>query len=124
MKIYCPHATSFDFVTGWYEPLRDLEFTSELTLPHESTDEQFASREFLESGECDLVIAEVSYPSLGLGIELGWASMQGVPVVAMYQSGTKPSGAVYAVTDRVIEYKDENDLLDKVTEIYGEFKGE
>ena len=122
--MYCPHATSFDFVSEWYEPLRDLSFTEDLVLPHESTDEQFPSREFLTSGECDLVVAEVSYPSLGLGIELGWASMEEVPIVAMYRSGSRPSGAVYAVTDRVIEYQDENDLLDKITEIYGEFKGE
>ena len=35
---------------------------------------------------CDLVVAEVSRPSLGVGYELGWAAALGKPVLCLYQS--------------------------------------
>jgi hypothetical protein len=34
---------------------------------------------------CDLVVAEVSVPSLGVGYELGWASALGKPVLCLYR---------------------------------------
>lgn len=33
---------------------------------------------------CDLMIAEVSLPATGLGIELGWAKAFKVPILCMY----------------------------------------
>ncbi len=64
----------------------------------------------------DLVFAEVSYPSTGQGIELGWADMMGKKVVYFYKSGTKPSGALKNLTDNFIEYKDGGDLVAKLSE--------
>ncbi len=115
--IYAPHATSFDFQTLWYQPLREIADQDTLVLPHEDSSAQFASRDFFASGKCTLVIAEVSYASLGLGIELGWASEKGIPIIALYQEGTKPSGAIYAVTDQVIIYLDTEDLQSIVREL-------
>jgi len=35
---------------------------------------------------CDLLVAEVTLPSLGVGYELGWACALGKPVLALYRS--------------------------------------
>lgn len=35
---------------------------------------------------CDLIVAEVTRPSLGVGYELGWACALGKPVLALYRS--------------------------------------
>jgi len=34
---------------------------------------------------CDLIVAEVTRPSLGVGYELGWACALGKPVLALYR---------------------------------------
>ncbi|MBI5064535.1 MAG: nucleoside 2-deoxyribosyltransferase [Desulfatitalea sp.] len=34
---------------------------------------------------CDLIVAEVTLPSLGVGYELGWACALGKPVLALYR---------------------------------------
>ena len=38
---------------------------------------------------CDLVVAEVSTPSLGVGYELGQATAMGKPVLCLFRSGTR-----------------------------------
>lgn len=64
----------------------------------------------------DLIFAEVSYPSTGQGIELGWADMMGKNIIYFYKSGTKPSGALSNLTKNMIEYKDQEDLISKLGE--------
>jgi hypothetical protein len=111
MNIYVAHSTSFNFKEELYAPLRASELNSSHTivLPHEESSAQFNSKEYLKT--CDAVIAEVSYPSTGEGIELGWANLYGVPIIAIYKEGTKPSGALKAVTDTLIEYADAADMI-------------
>lgn len=37
---------------------------------------------------CDLIVAEVTLPSLGVGYELGWACALGKPVLSLYRPQT------------------------------------
>jgi len=99
MKIYIPHSTSFDYKTELYAPVRSSapNFRHEIVLPHEGAINPVDTREAIRGA--DLIIAEVSYPSTGMGIELGWADMMGKPVVAIYKTGCAPSAAVGIVTD-------------------------
>lgn len=75
MKIYVAHSSGYDYQNELYSPIRNstLNTKHQITLPHENSIEQFNSKEFLK--KCNLVIADVSYPSTGLGIELGWANI-------------------------------------------------
>lgn len=111
MNIYVCHANSFDFKTELYEPLRasELNRSHTITLPHEKSGEPFHSKEYL--GHCDLVIAEVSYPSTGQGIELGWADGYGVPIICVYKQGAKPSGSLKVVSNIFLEYSDAPDMI-------------
>lgn len=67
---------------------------------------------------CKLVIAEVTNPSTGSGIELGWAISNRKPIICLAKKGAKVtslikgpanSGLVY-----LIRYENEKDALDQL----------
>lgn len=124
MRIYLSHSTSYDFTNELYLPVRTSPVLSkhEWFLPHEKTDSQFASRELFRNGGCDLVVAEVSNPSLGVGIEMGWASATGIPVVAMHKTTAKPSQSVRAVASRGFSYQSIQDMVDKLERLIKEYE--
>src|SRR5690606_32562254 len=112
MIIYVTHATSYDFRSELYEPLRSIANDRyAFIFPHE--DDTFKdSRESLAS--CNLVLAEVSSPSTGQGIELGWANVRGLPIICLYKSGVQPSRSLSVVSEMFIEYTSSDDLLQKL----------
>jgi hypothetical protein len=67
MNIYIAHSRSYDFRNELYIPIRNsiLNEKYNFVLPHENSDKLFDSKRFFEL-DCDILIAEVSYPSLGL----------------------------------------------------------
>lgn len=115
MKIYVSHARSFDYLKELYQPLIDSKLPVEFVFPHDESSEPFDSKLLLERHGCDLVFAEVSFPATGQGIELGWADAYKMPVICFYKTGTKPAGSLKVITDRIIEYSDSNDLINKLT---------
>lgn len=113
MRIYIAHASSFDFEQKLYEPLRNSPLWNEreFVLPH-ANESDTHSKDIIAS--CDLVIAEVSHPSTGEGIELGWANAAGIPVVCIHESGSKPSGALRYITSSIHEYNGSADMLNVI----------
>ncbi|MFB6216879.1 MAG: hypothetical protein ABEJ72_07940 [Candidatus Aenigmatarchaeota archaeon] len=61
--------------------------------------------------ECDLVVADVSRPSTGLGIELGWADFFQVPILLIAEEGAEPSRSLEAVGDEIRFYEDGADMV-------------
>lgn len=106
------HSREFDFNKELYQPLRNsiLNKEHEIVLPHEESDKPFNSKEFLRDS-CDLMIAEVSYPSTGLGIELGWANLYNVTILCVYKKGPKPSESLKVLTSNFLEYSDSKELI-------------
>ena len=103
MKIYVSHASSFDFQNELYTPLKQALPEHELFLPHEnSNDANQDAKNIIET--CDIVLAEVSYPSTGQGIELGWADMLHKPIICVYKSGAKPSSAIQIIAASMHAY--------------------
>lgn len=117
MKIYIAHSREFDYEKNLYQPIRAAKNLnqSEIILPHETASQGNNSREFY--AELDLVIAEVSYPATGLGIELGWTFDSGVPIVCIYQKGRHYSGSLRAVSNRFYEYADSSELIKIIQDI-------
>ncbi len=115
MKIYVAHSRSFDFQKELYEPIQNSSLVKEhdFIFPHSESGEPLSSKELFQNG-CDLIIAEVSYPATGLGIELGWADMLKIPVVCIYKKDSKISGSIKTVTNIFLEYSDAGDLIAKV----------
>lgn len=114
MKIYVCHSRNFDFKNELYKPLKESGL-AEFIFPHEQISESFNSKELLEGHGVDYVLAEVSYPSTGQGIELGWADIFGVPIVCFYKTDTTPAASLKIITDKMIEYGDGLDLLHKLS---------
>lgn len=114
MKIYVTHSSRFDYKNELYHPLRKSKLNSlyEITLPHEHSLDPYDSKEYMK--RCDLIISEVSYPSTGQGIELGWANTHGVPIICIYKKGSKPSGSLKVVSEEFIEYKNVDDMIKKL----------
>jgi len=113
MKIYIAHSSNFDYKNELYTPLRCSRLNSqhEIFLPHE-TDQFINTKEIIEKS--DVVIAEVSYPAMGEGIELGWADSFHIPIVCLYKEGTEPSRSLKAVSKTVVSYRDKGDMLSKI----------
>lgn len=118
MKIYVGHPSSINYQKNLYEPLRSSSLTNEnkIILPHEESDELFDSRSFLEK-ECDIIIAEVSEPSTGLGIELGWADMYDVPIHCIHMEQSSYSSALTEVADKIYAYRNSDELVEIVEKI-------
>lgn len=116
MKIYLAHSTHFDFKEKLYIPLRGstLNTEHELLFPHETDAPPEITRDMIK--ECDALVADVSAPSLGVGIEMGWADAFHVPVIAMNERGRKVSFSIDNVVTQRFEYDGPDDMLAKLGE--------
>ncbi len=111
MKIYVIHSTGFEYEKELYEPLRKSGL-AEFVFPHEKSKKPFNSKKILPT--CDAVVAEVSYPSTGSGIELGWADSFKVPIIAACKKNSNPSSAIPSLARQWIEYSSSEELVQKL----------
>ena len=111
MKIYCAHSSAFDYRHDWYDVLRTspLAVEHELIFPHEHEAIQKNSYSTLQSVDC--VLAEVSYPSLGLGIELGWANSLQKPLYCLYTSDSRLSPSAANIATDCAAYNSKEELI-------------
>lgn len=105
------------FLNQYYEPISNSNIlaTETLIFPHKNNEDNYNSREFYST--LDLFIAEVSDRATGLGIELGFAYDDGVPIYCISKKGLKPSRSLAAITDNFVEYETLNDMVEKICEI-------
>jgi len=110
MKIYLGHSTGFDYRRELYEPIMNSEIgkNNEIICPHLSKEAKDSKTAI---SECDLFVAEVSYPSTGMGIELGWANIFGKPIICVYKTGTKISDSLKIITDKFMGYSSADELI-------------
>ncbi|MDD2647076.1 MAG: hypothetical protein PHV78_03260 [Patescibacteria group bacterium] len=121
MKIFIAHSSNYDFKKELYEPLRDSSLDKEhkIILPQGKGFETI-TRDVING--CDLLVAEISYPSTGLGIELGWADVAKIPAIGVYKEGTRPSPAVNKMIKDFIIYNDADDMINKLREYISNLK--
>ena len=116
MKIYIGHSKELNFKDDLYLPIRESQLNSEneIILPHEIYQEasDFVTKDIIKT--CDVMVAEVSFPATGLGIELGWANAFERPIICIYRKGSKISGSLKVVCENFIEYIDKEDLIEKL----------
>jgi hypothetical protein len=114
-QIYLAHSTKFDYLNNIYKPIINSELWQKyiFRLPHLKDVEPHDSKTLIFN-ECDILVAEVSLPSTGLGIELGWAECANKPIIALYKKGYQPSSSLLLVCKNIIEYIDSNDFIVRV----------
>lgn len=115
MKLFVAHSSSYDFQSELYLPLRSSKLNDEheIVLPQEKGYEVITVDIIKNS---DAVIAEVSYPSTGSGIELGWAYLFKKPIICIYKEGMKYSSSLTKITNIFISYNSPEQMIDKITE--------
>lgn len=116
MKVFISHSRNFDFKNQLYAPIKasKLSQVHSFFLPHE-TDDFVNTKDIIKSS--DIVIAEVSYPSTGQGIELGWASVFGIDIACIHIDTSTPSGSIQAVTSKILPYSNSTPIIDVIGSI-------
>ena len=114
MKIYISHAKAFDFQSELYKPLKESGLSVDFIFPHEEGLNPYSSMELFGQKKIDMVLAEISSPATGQGIELAWAQSFGIPIVCIYKKGSDISGSLKFLTDKFVEYSDSDDMIGKL----------
>lgn len=92
-------------------------------LEKDYTQEQIYSRDISWIKECDIVVAETSVPSLGVGYELAYAENLGKKIICIYDENTNLSAMIKGNKYfELIEYNNSSDLLLKLKEILDSLK--
>ncbi len=117
MRIYFGHSRSFDYENEYYKPIEQNKRLQCETLifPHKNNDSSNNSRDFYAN--LDLFIAEVSYGAIGLGIELGYAKDDNIPIYCFYKKGAMPSSSLKSVSNNIIEYDSLEQLSNNIEKI-------
>lgn len=110
MQIYVSHSRQINYEDELYAPLRTLEPTHQLILPHDVTYDGMKTKDIIAQSDC--VIAEVSLPATGQGIELGWADMSNVPILAVFRPSADMSGSVKYVAQSSMQYESTEELIE------------
>jgi hypothetical protein len=117
MKIFIAHSSAYNFVNELYLPLKSsslLREGHELILP---MDNGRLGTSRTEVQTCDVLIAEVSLPSTGQGMEIGWADAVNIPIITIAKEGSSPSKALMYVTLNTNFYTDSASLVATVENI-------
>jgi hypothetical protein len=119
MRIYVAHPRAINYEEELYAPLEGSSLASmhEFIFPHREAGTSFSSKKLFQNKDCDLVIAEVSIPATGVGIELGWADFCHIPIIAIHKTGTEISGSVKHIAKDVLGYSHVNDLITKLSTV-------
>ena len=88
----------------------DLSTSGEDMTPQEIYERD---RKWLE--ECDIVFAEISLPSLGVGYEIAYAEKLGKKVICMYEQNKNVSGMIRGNKNfEIITYTKVDELLEEI----------
>lgn len=116
MNIYLAHSGHYDYTSELYTPLKSswIAEKHQIFFPHDPKNNGTKSKDIIKAS--DLLIAEVSYPSTGEGIELGWADGYATPILCLYAAGSKISSSLQFITKNFIVYTDSTDMVRQLEE--------
>lgn len=114
MKIYVSHSSSYDYVNELYNPIEQSNLIKKhnFFLPHKK--ENLPMKPNNNISNFDIVLAEVSFPSTGQGIELGWAQCLNKPIICIYKKNSKISSALKVTANIFIEYSTKSEMIKKI----------
>jgi nucleoside 2-deoxyribosyltransferase len=112
MNIYVAHSINMDYKKDLYNPIRSsgLNAQHNFILPHEFQDTAYNVKPEMESKQIDVLVADLSLPSTGQGVEIGWANMLNIPIICIYKNGAKTSRTTKSLAKVVLEYSDINEI--------------
>ena len=116
LNIYISHSKKFDYKNELYEPLLEskIGLNNNLILPHSKEYDGIDTKNILVKS--DLLIAEVSISGTGIGLELGRAECNNIPIICLLKKGTRCNSSVKR-NFSIIEYTDSTDMINKIEHI-------
>ena len=104
-----------DYEKELYKPLLNSKLTSEyrFILPHSREYDKVNTKEILINS--DYLVAEVSFPATGVGLELGRAECNNVSIICFVKKGKKCSSSIERNFE-VFEYNDSQEMIKKLEE--------
>lgn len=82
-----------------------------------SQEREMMDHAFAHISQSDLLIAETSYKGIGIGVEVGYAKAQGIPIIYLRHSHADHSTTVSGTSDFHFFYTDTHDLAAHLTRI-------
>lgn len=108
MKVYVGHQN----VTN--ESLHNLILNSEVLKKHQFIFGENVADEKDWLKKCEVMIADVSYPTIPLGIEMGWADNYKINIVCVCVKGTAISSHLTRMCKEFLIYTEIEDLVEKL----------
>jgi hypothetical protein len=109
LRIVVTHSSDLCWKKEFYNLLRMFRSDEcEIFLPQDDGVKEKITKEMIKN--CDFVIAEVSFPSTGQGIELGWADVFSKKIYCFNFARSTPSSALRAVAEEFVPYNGMEDL--------------
>lgn len=114
MKIYISHSSKYDYINKIYNPIKKSHLNQRNTFffPHDDNNKVINTKDVIS--KYDLIIAEVSLPATGQGIELGWADYTKTSILCIYKKGVQISSSLKFITNDFIEYENNIDMINKI----------
>jgi hypothetical protein len=121
LNIYFVHSTKFDYNNLIYKKIlsSSICLAHNLMLPMTKEYQNINAKELM--AKADIIIAEVSNPSFGLGLELKWLSKVNKPKLFLSLENTIPSKYQKLVPS--IKTTDENTYLQAIEDFIKENAG-
>ena len=87
------------------------------TLEMNKSFEEIYNRDINWIKECDIVVAEVSTPSLGVGYEIAYAEKLGKRIICLYDESINISAMIGGNNNlEIIKYRNSEDLVNKLND--------
>jgi len=102
------------------EVLRALEIETIAPVIHLETDgkklepKELMQKSLAELRTCDILIAECSEKSVGLGIEAGYAFSIAKPIILIAKEGSEVSPTLLGIAEKIIFYNNPAELSRKI----------
>lgn len=114
-RIFVAHSSTLDFQRELYQPIQELSLLSKFDFNLPLLDGVYKTT-LDDIKNSDIVIAEVSYASTGMGIELGWANILEKPIIVFAKTGTKISRSLDKVLVQKFLYDSTEDMIMKLSQ--------
>ncbi len=94
-----------------YEP---VVFVNDFSFPPNSSDKEMMNTALHEISDSEILIAELSYKAVGVGLEVGYARALNKKIFYVYKDTSEYSKTVGGVSDEIIVYSNINQLERKL----------
>jgi nucleoside 2-deoxyribosyltransferase len=101
--------------SGHIIPTAHLAESNVMAVESEISPREVYDRDMDWIRDCDVLIAEVSVPSHGVGYEIGFALGEGKPVLCLYQEGRKVSKMITGNSHPNLEIKSYRSIEDAIS---------